>query len=118
MSSDISVQGQVVIVAGASSGMGRSTARLLAESGAKVVMAARRQEALDELQGELEARGLEVISCPTDTRDRAQVERLVQVAVERFGRVDALVYAVGSTGPRGPSACCPPSSGTTWWRPT
>ena len=53
-----------------------------------------------ELQGELEARGLEVISCPTDTRDRAQVEHLVQVAVERFGRVDALVYASGINRPK------------------
>lgn len=110
MSSDVSVQGQVVIVAGASSGMGRSTARLLAESGAKVVMAARRQEDLTQLQGELEARGLEAISCPTDTRDREQVERLVRVAVDRLGRVDALVYATGINRPQRAISVLPPET--------
>lgn len=83
--------GRIVLVAGASSGMGRATALAVAAAGAKVVLAGRNAEALDEVAAQ--SGGLAV---PTDATDPAAVERLVAKALEAFGRIDALVNAVGT----------------------
>jgi len=90
---DQALAGQVAIVVGSSSGMGRATAVAYARAGAKVVLAARRADELRAVAGEIgEATSL---VCPTDAREPAQVGALVQAAVERFGRIDILVYATG-----------------------
>lgn len=95
------VRGSVVVITGASGGIGCATALLLARKGARLVLAARRQDALDEVARECEARGAVVVVLPTDVTDPAQVEDLARQAVGRFGRLDAWVNnaAVASYAP-------------------
>jgi NAD(P)-dependent dehydrogenase (short-subunit alcohol dehydrogenase family) len=85
------VAGKVAIVTGATSGIGRATAVLLAREGASVVAAGRREELGAELVEQLTAEGLSVHFIRTDVSKRADVERLVSGAVERFGRLDIVV---------------------------
>ncbi len=82
---------QVVVITGASSGIGRETALLVASRGAGVVLAARNEEALHEVAREARARGGRALVVVTDVSDRAQVERLAQEAVREFGRIDTWV---------------------------
>lgn len=84
---------RVIIVTGASSGIGEATARLLHQSGARPVLAARRADRLDVLSGEL-AGALEV---PTDVTDASQLRALVDAAVARHGRIDGLVNNAGAS---------------------
>ena len=85
--------GTVVAITGASAGIGRATAVLLAEAGASVVLAARRVDRLAEL---VERIGPDrALAVPTDVRDPEQCRRLVVGAVERFGRLDTLVANAG-----------------------
>ena len=86
------IAGKVVIITGASSGLGEAAARALAKEGAKLVLAARREDRLKALAGEL---GGEVIWRATDVARRADVEALVQAAIDRFGRVDVLINNAG-----------------------
>ncbi|GAA3965220.1 SDR family oxidoreductase [Allohahella marinimesophila] len=90
-----SIKGKVVIITGASSGLGEATARRLAERGAKLVLAARREERLQSLKEELAAKGAEVIYQVTDVTDREQVESLAKAAKDKFGRIDVLVNNAG-----------------------
>ena len=85
------LDGAVVIITGASSGIGAATARLAAERGAKVVLAARRADRIKDLAGDLP----EALAMPTDLRDPAQIVRLVDATLDRFGRVDVLVNNAG-----------------------
>lgn len=80
--------GKVVLVTGASRGIGSVTARRFASEGACVVLAARTAAALDELAGEIEADGGRGLALPTDVADATSVERLIGRAVETFGRLD------------------------------
>jgi short-subunit dehydrogenase len=82
---------QVVVITGASSGIGRETAELLAERGASVVVAARNETALDTLVTEIEGRGGRAERVVADVADPAQVELIGERAVARFGRVDTWV---------------------------
>jgi len=82
---------QVVVITGASQGIGRETALQLATHGASVVLAARNQEALRELAAEVERLGGMAETVITDVAEYDQVERLAQRAVERFGRIDTWV---------------------------
>ena len=86
---------QVVVLTGASSGIGLVTARLLAERGAKLVLVARNADALDELVREIEAGGGEAISVPTDVGDREAVTTLCEQAVAHFGRIDTWINNAG-----------------------
>ena len=95
------VDGKVVVVTGASSGIGEATALLLAERGAKVVLGARRPERLRSLEARIAARGGEAVHRRTDVRRREDLVALVALAVRRFGRLDVLVNNAG-IGPIGP----------------
>lgn len=89
------LNGTVAIITGATSGIGRETAREFAAAGSKVVVAGRRQERLAELVEEIEIKGGKALAVQTDVADQAQVERLVAATVEKFGRVDVLVNNAG-----------------------
>ena len=82
------LQEQVIVVTGASSGLGRAIARLAGERGAKVVVTARNQEALDNCVAEI---GSNALAVPADVTDQAQVQSVVDSAIERFGRIDTYV---------------------------
>ena len=82
---------QVAIVTGAGSGIGRATALALAQSGVRVVLAARTQQNLEVVAHDITTSGGTALVVPTDVGEEAQVERLVARAQERFGRLDILV---------------------------
>jgi NAD(P)-dependent dehydrogenase (short-subunit alcohol dehydrogenase family) len=82
---------QVIVVTGASSGLGRAVARAAGGRGAKVVVTARNAEALDNCVREVEAAGSEALAVPADCTVRDEVERVVEQAVDRFGRIDTYV---------------------------
>ena len=86
---------KVVVVTGASSGIGESTAKLLARHGAKVVLGARRKDRLDAAVKEISAAGGKAISVAVDVTKRAEVEALIKAAVDSFGRVDVIVNNAG-----------------------
>jgi 3-oxoacyl-[acyl-carrier protein] reductase len=88
---DLELEGKVAIVTGASRGIGRAIAKGLTAEGAKLCIAARGREALDEAAAELEAGGAEVLTLSCDVADDGAVRDLVQGALERFGRIDILV---------------------------
>ena len=79
---------QVVVVTGASSGLGRAIARLAGERGAKVVVTARNPEALDNAVAEIEASGSEALAVPADHAVQDEVAKVVEQAIDRFGRID------------------------------
>lgn len=91
----MSVEGKVVLVTGASSGIGEATARLLAERGAKVVMGARRTDRLEKLAAELTQAGYVAKAVALDVSDRKSFEAFAAVAKETFGRIDVLVNNAG-----------------------
>jgi NAD(P)-dependent dehydrogenase (short-subunit alcohol dehydrogenase family) len=87
---------QVVIVTGASRGIGAASARAFAAAGARVVLAARSKDALEALAGEIHKAGGEAMPVATDVADGASVERLVAAAVETYGRLDAAFNNAGA----------------------
>jgi NADP-dependent 3-hydroxy acid dehydrogenase YdfG len=89
------IEGKVVVITGASSGIGEATGRLLAERGAAVVLGARRIGRLDELAGEIRQRGGQAVTCVTDVARRADLDRLIARAVATFGRLDVLLSNAG-----------------------
>ncbi|WP_406148886.1 SDR family oxidoreductase [Streptomyces sp. NBC_01012] len=95
------IEGKVVAITGASSGIGAATARLLAERGAKLVLGARREERLAALADELRDKGYETAFTTVDVARREDPARLVALARERFGALDVLVGNAG-TGPLSP----------------
>jgi NADP-dependent 3-hydroxy acid dehydrogenase YdfG len=86
---------KVVVITGASSGIGASTAKLLARHGARVVLGARRKDRIDAVVQEISAAGGQAVGFAADVTKRAEVEALVKGAVDRFGRVDVLVNNAG-----------------------
>src|SRR6478735_4993432 len=87
----IPLSDQVVVITGASSGIGRETALEFGRRGASVVIAARNEPALTEVAREIERHGGNALPAPTDVSDWTQVERLAGTAVARFGRIDTWV---------------------------
>ncbi|MEG4227612.1 SDR family oxidoreductase [Microcoleus sp. N9_B2] len=88
------MQDKVVVVVGATGGIGSAVARKLADAGARLVLAARDSSKLNTLASELST--TEVLCVPTDITDLAQVETLMQKTVEHFGQIDALINAAGA----------------------
>lgn len=88
-------QGQVAIVTGASSGIGRATALALARQGAWVALAARREGLLAQLADEIRLLGGRVLIIPTDVSDQRQVDAMVAKTLEEWGKVDILVSNAG-----------------------
>jgi NAD(P)-dependent dehydrogenase (short-subunit alcohol dehydrogenase family) len=86
---------QVVVVTGASSGIGRETARHFGRAGAQVVLAARNEQALLEAAIEIELAGGKALAVPTDVSDAEQVRHLARTAVEKYGRIDTWVNNAG-----------------------
>ena len=85
---------KVVVVVGATGGIGSAVARKLADAGARLVLAARDSSKLDALASELSA--TEVLCVPTDITDLSQVETLIHKAAGHFGQIDALINAAGA----------------------
>ncbi|MFV0287821.1 MAG: SDR family oxidoreductase, partial [Mycoplasmatales bacterium] len=83
---------KVVVIMGASSGIGATTARLLANKGAKVVIAARREERIKNLAEEL---GDNVVYQPADVTNREQIKQVVELAMEKFGKIDVMFNNAG-----------------------
>ena len=95
------IEGKVVVITGASSGLGEAAARLLAKEGAKVALGARRGERLKKLVDELNRDGGQALAVATDVTDRDQVKKLVDNAAKEFGRVDVMINNAGIM-PRAP----------------
>ncbi len=89
------IEDKVVVITGASSGLGEATARHLAERGAAVVLGARRRDRIDALAGKLTSKGYNAKAIQTDVTDRQQVRNLVDTAVQEFGRVDVMLNNAG-----------------------
>ncbi|WP_149194445.1 SDR family oxidoreductase [Luteimonas suaedae] len=95
--------GRTAIITGASSGIGRAAALLFAREGARLVVGARRSDALAQLVDEIERAGGEATACAGDVRDEAYADILVDTALTRFGRLDIAFNNAGSTGAMGPA---------------
>lgn len=102
MANETDLDGRVALVTGASSGIGRETARALAREGADVALAARREEQLEDLASEID--GVETPVVPTDISDEKAVDNMVDATVEELGRLDVVVANAGAGAPGGPVA--------------
>jgi NAD(P)-dependent dehydrogenase (short-subunit alcohol dehydrogenase family) len=91
----MNIPGSIVIITGASSGIGATTARELAGQGATVVLAARRAEQLQALVAEIEGTGGRALAVPTNIARREEIDRLVQTTIETYGRIDVLINNAG-----------------------
>jgi NAD(P)-dependent dehydrogenase (short-subunit alcohol dehydrogenase family) len=89
------MQGKVALITGASSGIGRATAEVFASRGAKVVLAARSEDLLSDVARRIEGLGADATYVVTDVTIAAHVERMIDHAIEKFGRLD---YAVNNAG--------------------
>ncbi len=89
------IKEKVVVITGASSGLGEAAARLLSAEGAIVILGARRVERLNSLADELTAKGGQAIAIATDVTKRSDVKKLVDTAVQRFGRIDVMINNAG-----------------------
>lgn len=92
---DDRLDGQVALITGASSGIGEATAKTLANEGASVALAARREERLESLADEIITNGGEALVVPTDATDEAQIREMVDTTVEELGGLDVLVNNAG-----------------------
>ncbi len=95
----VQLKNQVVLVVGASSGIGRATAVLFAREGARVMASARREDRLRSLQKELATEGYAIEIAPADASDVQQMKQLAQLTHDKLGNIDILVYATGTNTP-------------------
>jgi NADP-dependent 3-hydroxy acid dehydrogenase YdfG len=89
------IKGKSIVITGASSGLGEAAARLLAEKGAKVVLAARRTDRIAALAAEINAQGGEAIALATDVTRAEDMQKLVDTAIQQWGRIDVLINNAG-----------------------
>jgi 3-oxoacyl-[acyl-carrier protein] reductase len=95
---DLGLKGKVAVVTGGSEGIGRAAAQSLGREGAYVVVCARRGDVLQQAASEVaEATGAEIVPVQADVMVAADVERVIQAAVDRFGRLDILVNNAGTS---------------------
>ncbi|MDT3426244.1 NADP-dependent 3-hydroxy acid dehydrogenase YdfG [Paenibacillus forsythiae] len=95
MSPMSNIQDKVVIITGASSGIGEATAKELASKGAKLVLAARREDRLKKMHEEIEKNGGKAVYKVTDVTSSEQMEELAQYALSEFGKIDVMVNNAG-----------------------
>ena len=95
-----SLTGQVALITGAGKGIGAGIARTFAEAGADVVIGARTEEDLRQVASDIEALGRRALVVPTDVMDFAQLQNIVDRAMEEFGRLDILVNNAGGFPPK------------------
>lgn len=88
----------ILIITGASSGIGAATARELARRGATVVLAARRAQELNRIANDITQSGKKALAVPTDVRSRQSIDHLVAQTVQAYGRVDGVVNVAGIGG--------------------
>ncbi len=91
----MSVKDKVIVITGASSGIGEASAKLLAKNGAKLVLGARREERLKEIVDQIIAAGGQATYQSTDVTQPGQVKALVQLAKDRFGGIDVIFNNAG-----------------------
>lgn len=89
------IEGKIVVITGASSGLGEATARLLSAEGASVVLGARRVDRLQSLADELTRGGRKALAIATDVVHRDQVQKLIDTAAQTYGRIDVLINNAG-----------------------
>jgi NAD(P)-dependent dehydrogenase (short-subunit alcohol dehydrogenase family) len=94
------LEGKVALITGASQGLGRALALACAGEDARVVIIARSEESIRPVADEIESSGAEALALAADVSKSAEVESMVDAAVERFGRIDVLVNNAGILGPR------------------
>jgi len=94
------LEGKVALITGASQGLGKALALVFAREGAAVVVNSRSEGPLRPVVEEIEGSGAEALAVAADVSESADVERLVDAAVERFGKIDVLVNNAGLLGPR------------------
>ena len=94
-----SLDGKVVLVTGASSGLGEAAARLMAAEGASVVLAARREDRGHAVESAVRQAGGEALFVRTDVTKRSDIEALIDRTVSKYGRLDCAVNNAGITGP-------------------
>src|SRR5215204_279376 len=102
MSTSYDLTGKVAIVTGASRGIGQSIAEHFAQAGAKVVLASRKQESLDEVAANIKANGGEAIAVAAHTGEKATLKALVDKTIETWGKVDILVNNAATNPHFGP----------------
>src|SRR5690348_13965404 len=98
MTNQYDLASQVVLIAGASSGMGKATALAAAGAGARLIIAARNTTELENVRTSID--GSSVIAVPTDLTTPQAVHHLVEVALNQYGRIDTVVNSVGTNIPR------------------
>ena len=96
------LRGKVVMITGASRGLGRALTLACAEEGANLVITSRSAESFEPVAKEAEGKGAEVLALPADISRGTHVESLVDAAIERFGRIEVLINNAGLLGPRVP----------------
>src|SRR5262244_1432844 len=89
------IEGKIVVITGASSGLGEATARFLSAQGATVALGARRVDRIQSLARELTGSGAKALAIRTDVTHREQVQALVDVAVQTYGRIDVMINNAG-----------------------
>jgi NAD(P)-dependent dehydrogenase (short-subunit alcohol dehydrogenase family) len=94
------LEGKVALVTGASQGLGRALALAYAKEGANLVISSRSADSLETVAKETRGSGVEVLAVPADLSHSEDVQKLVDAAVERFGKIDVLVNNAGLLGPR------------------
>lgn len=94
----VSLKNKIVLITGASSGFGKDAAHLFAVEGAKVVLVARRLDRLQMLVNEIQKAGGEAIAVPADVSERVEIELMVRIVLELYGRIDILFNNAGFGG--------------------